>query len=112
MQTSISSKTSSNNFFDKFIRCTKLVYLYISGKTFNMAGLEIANIVIANDKYREKFKSALIAAGIHNHGYFSVPAFLCAYRHGDSWLAALKDYLAETGVGFNPFARLIFQTGF
>lgn len=31
-----------------------------------MAGLEIANIVIANDKYREKFKSALIAAGIHN----------------------------------------------
>ena len=28
----IDQKTTSNNFFDKFIRCTKLVYLYISGK--------------------------------------------------------------------------------
>ncbi|WP_253318290.1 hypothetical protein [Citrobacter freundii] len=108
MQTSISSKTSSNNFFDKFIRCTKLVYLYISGKTFNMAGLEIANIVIANDKYREKFKSALIAAGIHNPGYFSVPAFLCAYRHGDSWLAALKDYLAENRSWVQSFCQTHF----
>ncbi len=76
MQTSTSPKTTSNNFFYKLIRCTKLVYLYISSKTFNMAGLEIANIVIANDKYREQFKLALIAAGIHNPGYFSVPAFL------------------------------------
>ncbi|HHD7473846.1 TPA: MalY/PatB family protein [Klebsiella oxytoca] len=64
-------------------------------KTFNMAGLEVANIVIANDKHREKFKKSLIAAGIHNPGYFSVPAFLAAYRHGDTWLAELKDYLAE-----------------
>ncbi|MCV5295860.1 aminotransferase class I/II-fold pyridoxal phosphate-dependent enzyme, partial [Escherichia coli] len=77
---SISSYVAQNSFI-----CTS------PAKTFNMAGLEVANLVIANDKYREQFKLALIAAGIHNPGYFSVPAFLCAYRHGDSWLAALKD---------------------
>lgn len=62
-------------------------------KTFNMAGLEVANIVIANTKYREKFSNCLIAAGIHNPGYFSVPAFLAAYTHGDEWLSELKQYL-------------------
>lgn len=62
-------------------------------KTFNIAGLEVSNIVIANDKHRQKFKHCLIAAGIHNPGYFSVPAFLAAYQRGDEWLNALKIYL-------------------
>ncbi len=53
MQTSTSPKNNIKQFFYKLIRCTKLVYLYISSKNFNMAGLEIANIVIANDKYRD-----------------------------------------------------------
>ncbi|HEO9035353.1 TPA: pyridoxal phosphate-dependent aminotransferase [Serratia marcescens] len=63
-------------------------------KTFNMAGLEVANIIIANDKYREKFCHCLEAAGIHNPGYYAVPAFLAAYRDCDDWLLALKSYLA------------------
>lgn len=77
-----------------------------------MVGLEIANIVIANDKYREQFKLALIAAGIHNPGYFSVPAFLCAYRHGDSWLAALKDYLVENRSWVQSFCQAHFPDWF
>ncbi|SUC00649.1 aminotransferase [Proteus vulgaris] len=65
-------------------------------KTFNLAGLEIANIVIANPEYREKFKQCLNAAGIHNPGYFSVPAFLQAYTlQGQQWLGELKTYLAD-----------------
>lgn len=63
-------------------------------KTFNMAGLEVANIIIANDKHRQKFQRCLEAAGIHNPGYYSVPAFLTAYRDCDDWLRALKHYLA------------------
>ncbi|HCH49809.1 MAG TPA: pyridoxal phosphate-dependent aminotransferase [Proteus sp.] len=65
-------------------------------KTFNLAGLEIANIVIGNTQYREKFKHCLIAAGIHNPGYFSVPAFLQAYSfQGQQWVLELKNYLAD-----------------
>ncbi|MCO4179295.1 MalY/PatB family protein [Proteus terrae] len=65
-------------------------------KTFNLAGLEVANIVIANPEYREKFKQCLIAAGIHNPGYFSVPAFLQAYTlQGQQWVGELKTYLAD-----------------
>lgn len=64
-------------------------------KTLNMAGLEVANIIIANNKIREEFKNCLAAAGIHNPGYFSVPAFLTAYKECDDWLLSLKTYLAE-----------------
>ncbi|EIN2929416.1 pyridoxal phosphate-dependent aminotransferase, partial [Escherichia coli] len=64
------------------------------------------------DKYREQFKLALIAAGIHNPGYFSVPAFLCAYRHGDSWLAALKDYLVENRSWVQSFCQAHFPDWF
>lgn len=63
-------------------------------KTFNMAGLEVANIIIANDKHRQKFQRCLEAAGIHNPGYYAVPALLTAYRDCDDWLQALKHYLA------------------
>lgn len=64
-------------------------------KTFNLAGLEVANIIIANPTTREKFQHCLAAAGIHNPGYFSVPALLCAYQHGEAWLGELKAYLLD-----------------
>ncbi|EEG83303.1 hypothetical protein PROPEN_04067 [Proteus penneri ATCC 35198] len=52
--------------------------------------------MIANPEYREKFKQCLIAAGIHNPGYFSVPAFLQAYTlQGQQWVGELKTYLAD-----------------
>ena len=74
-------------------------------KTFNLAGLEVANIVIANDEHRKKFSAALFAAGIHNPGYFAVPAQIAAYRHGDCWLAALKNYLAANRAWVKSFCQ-------
>lgn len=62
-------------------------------KTFNLPGLEIANLIIANPKIRATFKQCLHAAGFHNPGYFSVAALEVAYRDCDDWLRELKDYL-------------------
>ncbi|MFV9996938.1 MAG: hypothetical protein AB8W37_03005 [Arsenophonus endosymbiont of Dermacentor nuttalli] len=55
-----------------------------------MAGLEIAN-----EEYKQKFKNCLNTAGIHNPGYFAVPAFLAAYTQGDLWLSQIRCYLAK-----------------
>lgn len=74
-------------------------------KTFNLAGLEVANIVIANDEHRNKFSAALFATGIHNPGYFAVPAQIAAYRHGDLWLTALKTYLAANREWVKSFCQ-------
>lgn len=64
------------------------------GKTFNLASLEISNIIIPNDAIRERFKHALQQSGIHNPTFFAVPALEVSYTASDDWLEALRDYLS------------------
>ncbi|MBQ4901408.1 pyridoxal phosphate-dependent aminotransferase [Paenibacillus sp. Marseille-P2973] len=65
------------------------------GKTFNLASLEIANIVIPNQQLREKFQLGLKQAGIHNPTFFAVPALETAYTQCDDWLDELRSYIAD-----------------
>lgn len=39
-------------------------------KTFNIPGLEISNIIIANKEVREKFKQCMLELGLHNQNFF------------------------------------------
>ncbi|MFC4801264.1 MalY/PatB family protein [Neobacillus sp. GCM10023253] len=65
------------------------------GKAFNLASLEIANIIIPNETYRARFKESLIQAGIHNPTFFAVPALEIAYTCCDDWLNSLKSYIDD-----------------
>lgn len=65
------------------------------GKTFNLASLEIANIVIPNERLRELFKEGLQQAGIHNPTFFAVPALETAYTACDDWLEELRAYITK-----------------
>lgn len=65
------------------------------GKTFNLASLEIANIIIPNEQLRESFKEGLQQAGIHNPTFFSVPALEAAYTLCDEWLTELRAYITD-----------------
>lgn len=64
-------------------------------KTFNIPGLEIANVLIGNKKIREKFHRTLIQLGIHNPNYFSIPAIMVAYQQCDAWIEQLKKVISE-----------------
>lgn len=72
---------------DRSIICTS------PGKTFNLASLEIANIIIPNAQLRESFKEGLQQAGIHNPTFFAVPALEVAYTASDEWLDELRAYI-------------------
>lgn len=65
------------------------------GKTFNLASLEIANIIIPNDELRGVFQQGLLQAGIHNPTFFSVPALEVAYTSCDEWLTELRVYIKD-----------------
>ncbi|KOP64730.1 aminotransferase class I/II [Bacillus sp. FJAT-18019] len=65
------------------------------GKTFNLASLEIANIIIPNETLRDQFKLGLQQAGIHNPTFFSIPALEAAYTSCDEWLTELRAYLKD-----------------
>ncbi|MFC5465332.1 MalY/PatB family protein [Lederbergia graminis] len=64
-------------------------------KTFNLASLEIANIIIPNDKLRTQLQKNIVQAGIHNPTFFAVPALEVAYTQCDVWLKELKDYVQQ-----------------
>ncbi len=62
-------------------------------KTFNLAGLQLANIFIADKSLRDRFKAELSGAGYGGPNIFAMPACRTAYERCAPWLDALLDYL-------------------
>lgn len=64
-----------------------------ASKTFNLAGLQVANIVIPDKQLRRAFRRAVGASGYSQGNTLGLVATQAAYEHGGPWLDALKDYL-------------------
>lgn len=62
-------------------------------KTFNLAGLQISNMIIPNEKLREAYLIELDNNGISNPNSFGVVAAEAAYNYGWDWLEQLMEYL-------------------
>lgn len=63
------------------------------GKTFNLAGLQVANIFIANGQMRQKFHKAIAKTGYFELNLFGLIACQAAYEGGAEWLGQLRSYL-------------------
>lgn len=72
---------------DRAVVCTA------PSKTFNLAGLQVSNIFIPDQNIREKFKAEIDRTGWSGLNNVGLAACKAAYREGDQWLDALKDYL-------------------
>jgi cystathionine beta-lyase len=72
-----------------------VITLTAPNKTFNLAGLQVANIVIPDQNLRNRFlqQSANIGLGLTN--IFGIAAQAAAYEKGEPWLEALLIYLRE-----------------
>jgi len=62
-------------------------------KTFNLAALEISNIVIANEKLRKLFIKEKNASGVNDPNIFGLDACEAAYTYGEKWVDELVEYL-------------------
>lgn len=74
-------------------------------KTFNMAGLQIANIVCADDDMRRKIDKAININEVCDVNPFGVIATIAAYNEGEEWLKQLLDYLHENYICMWNFCR-------
>ncbi|MDR1922487.1 MAG: pyridoxal phosphate-dependent aminotransferase [Candidatus Adiutrix sp.] len=63
-------------------------------KTFNIAGLQVANIVIPNAALKAAFEGETRRAGCGELNCLGLVAGTAAYREGRPWLLELKRYLA------------------
>lgn len=62
-------------------------------KAFNLAGIQIANIVAADEEVRKKIDKAININEVCDVNSFAVDALEAAYNHGEDWLEELKLYL-------------------
>lgn len=62
-------------------------------KAFNIAGLQIANIVCADTLLRRKVNRAVNIHEVCDVNVFSYLALQAAYDHGEEWLDQLRQYL-------------------
>lgn len=63
-------------------------------KTFNIAGLEMSHITIANEDLRTRFQY-ILRYGLHvaNGNTLGIPAAMAAYTNGEEWYRSLLSYL-------------------
>ncbi len=62
-------------------------------KTFNLAGLQGANIWVENGNLRRKLKLACAATGIEGLNTMEIAAATAAYKYGGAWFDELMEYL-------------------
>ncbi|MDR1524615.1 MAG: pyridoxal phosphate-dependent aminotransferase [Tannerella sp.] len=78
---------------EKFLR--RSVTCTAPSKTFNLAGLQVANILAADDAMRQKIDRALNVNEVCEINPFAIEALIAAYNEGEEWLEALKRYLYD-----------------
>lgn len=74
-------------------------------KSFNIAGLQIANIVTANKELKQKVDRALNIHEVCDVNPFGVAALVAAYNQGEEWLNELNHYLYENYLAVVEFVQ-------
>ena len=72
--------------------CTYIAAISAS-KTFNLAGLQTANVVIPDEGLKDVYRATMLASGYSQPNVLGAIATQAAYEYGEPWLSALKDYL-------------------
>lgn len=75
-------------------------------KTFNLAGLQTAGLIIQNPELQKKYKKTLECLGITWPNLFACEALTAAYMHGEQWLDAVIEYIT----GNLSFLRSFIET--
>lgn len=74
----------------------KILAFYSSpGKTFNIAGLQSANIIIPDETLRAKYRKANREAGYSQANVMGQAALIACYRLGAEWVDELTAYIYE-----------------
>ena len=64
-------------------------------KTFNLAGLQAAHLVIRNNKIKDKIFKSIIATGFSTLTIPAIQAVKAVYKEGESWFNKLLKYLQQ-----------------
>ncbi len=74
-------------------------------KTFNLAGLQVSNIFIADHSLRQRFREEIRASGYSQLNTMGLVACRAAYERGEGWLEELLSYLTDNLALVREFLR-------
>jgi len=77
----------AGDYGDNIITCTA------PSKTFNLAGVQVSNIIIPDTDKRKKFRKSLLNSGMLDPNSFAPAALEAAYNHGEEWLDSMLNYV-------------------
>ena len=95
--------TSCMNLDEKY---REIIALYSSpGKTFNVAGLQPANIIIPNEELRKKYQWANTQAAYSQGSLMGQLAVKVCYTKGAEWVDELVEYIYENVQYMSKFVK-------
>lgn len=71
----------------------KCLVLTAPSKTFNIAGLQVSNVIIADEILRMRYRKEVNKDHISSPNVFGERALIAAYEDSEDWLDALLEYL-------------------
>lgn len=74
-------------------------------KTFNLAGIQTAAVVISDEVLRNKMIRALNTDEVAEPNTFAADAAIAAFQYGETWLNKLKNYIFENKQAVNCFLK-------
>ncbi|MDR0572975.1 MAG: pyridoxal phosphate-dependent aminotransferase [Tannerella sp.] len=89
----------SEEFLRNSVACTS------PGKTFNLAGIQVANIIAADEEIRRKIDKELNINEVCEINAFAIEAVIAAYNESEEWLEELKKYLYDNYIYLNEFMK-------
>ena len=74
-------------------------------KAFNIAGLQIANIIVENEEWRQRIDKAININEVCDVNPFGVIATIAAYNEGEEWLNQLLQYIHGNYLFFKDYCE-------
>ena len=85
------------------------IILTSPSKTFNLAGLQLANVYIKNDSLRRKVRQKISSFGYSQANIMGIVSCEAAYKYGDCWHKELLKYLNDNLIFLNNYINNKFK---
>lgn len=81
------------------------IILTAPSKTFNIAGLQVSNIIVPNPLLRQRMAQTIQRWNVSSTNVFGIVAATAAYEEGEEWLEQLLSYLEDNADFIGKFLK-------
>ena len=81
------------------------VILTAPSKTFNLAGLQTSNIIIADEKLRKAYQETMNRYGVNEPNFLGIIACMTAYNECELWVDEMLEYVYDNFTYFDEFLK-------